>query len=139
MILNNDRSVIKETVEVAPVTEKMLLKLGFKYYQSSYDKGQSGWVYRDKDEGDNLLTVRESKLSEYSFRLTGVIYFPQYTDTPRLMTPHPERQKIEVIIYNEGQLKLFIELVEQAAELRMDIKKRSDELKRIIQEKLWKG
>lgn len=139
MILNNDKLVIKETIEKAPVTEKMLLEFGFKHYQSIYDKKRSEWIYRDKYGGDNLLIVRESKLSEYSFRLMGEIYFPQYLDTPRLMAPHPEHQKIEVIIYNEGQLKLFIDLVEQAAELRMDIKRRSDALKDIIQTKLWKG
>lgn len=138
MILNNDKTIIKETVEVAPITNKMLFDLGFTYYQSSYDH-TTGWKYRDKDGADTLLVEKESRLEGYPRRFEEEIYFPQYTDTPRLRIPDPHQRSVKAVVYNEGQLKLFVELVEQAAELRMDIKRRSDNLKEIIQDKLWKG
>lgn len=139
MIIDCDNKVTEQVLDQCPLIAKNFLKYGFTFYQSSYDKPHSGWIYRDKNGCDNLLTPEKSDLEQYEYCYKGKIYFPQYLDTPQLMIPNPNHHCIEVKVYNESQLKLFVELIEQAAELRTDIKRQSDEIKKTIHDKFWKG
>ena len=140
MIQDTDNKVIEDTLNDCPVIASDFLRLGFSYhYSHDNNPEENGWMYTDADGNRIVLSQGESRLDGFDCCWKGDVYFPQYTDMPRLRIPDPEKRSCRVIIYTVGQLKMFVEIAERAAQLRMGIKKESDIIKGFITTNLWKG